>query len=512
VPGTNQVPNSAGGYAFAVNDWTRLDRFLMLGNEGGSYYVGEHKLTIENARAIERCISQDGGRTVQRIAEISESGRAPKNDSAIFALALAASQGEAQTRASALAVVPRVCRIGTHLFRFAEYIEAFRGWGRALRRAVGNWYTQKTPRELAYQLVKYQARGGWSHRDLLRLSHPRVEKGSHTEQALAWVAGKAKAQENTKETDLSPIGAFVKAKRATTKAEILAIIQEYDLVRECVPTRWLGEADFWEALIDKMPLAAMVRNLATMTRVGLLTSQSAATNKVLAALTRREHILAARLHPIAILMALRTYAAGRGERGKQSWIPVPQIVDALNDAFYLAFANVEPTGKRWLIGLDVSGSMAWPVAGTSMSCCEGATALALVTAKVEQDYSICAFADGLRPLPISSRSRLDDALCCTRSINFGGTDCSLPMIYALERRMLVDAFVVLTDSETWAGSIHPVQALRRYRQRMGVPAKLIVVGMASNGFSIADPNDAGMLDMVGFDAAVPLLMGDFVRD
>jgi len=38
---------------------------------------------------------------------------------------------------------------------------------------------------------------------------------------------------------------------------------------------------------------------------------------------------------------------------------------------------------------------------------------------------------------------------------------------------------------------------------------LVVVAMASNGFSIANPEDAGMLDVVGFDAATPALIADF---
>ena len=37
------------------------------------------------------------------------------------------------------------------------------------------------------------------------------------------------------------------------------------------------------------------------------------------------------------------------------------------------------------------------------------------------------------------------------------------------------------------------------------------VGMVSNGFSIADPDDAGMLDVVGFDAATPVVIADFIR-
>src|SRR5262249_35222626 len=131
--------------------------------------------------------------------------------------------------------------------------------------------------------------------------------------------------------------------------------------------------------------------------------------KVAAELTNAERVRKARLHPVAILMALRTYASGQGERGNHVWTPVPQIIDALDTAFYLAFGGVTPTGKRWLLGIDVSGSMGAQVAGTSMSCCEGATAMGLVTAHVEEHCTVCAFNAGLCPLPITRSSRLNDA-------------------------------------------------------------------------------------------------------
>ena len=35
--------------------------------------------------------------------------------------------------------------------------------------------------------------------------------------------------------------------------------------------------------------------------------------------------------------------------------------------------------------------------------------------------------------------------------------------------------------------------------------------MTSTNFTIADPEHAGMLDVVGFDAAAPVVMADFVR-
>jgi 60 kDa SS-A/Ro ribonucleoprotein len=112
---------------------------------------------------------------------------------------------------------------------------------------------------------------------------------------------------------------------------------------------------------------------------------------------------------------------------------------------------------------------------------------------------------------LAAAARLTDAVKAVSNLPFGGTDCALPMLYALEHGIEVDAFHVYTDNETWAGAVHPVKALQQYRQKTGIPAKLVVVGMTATGFSIADPNDAGMLDIVGFDAGAPAVMADFIR-
>jgi len=76
----------------------------------------------------------------------------------------------------------------------------------------------------------------------------------------------------------------------------------------------------------------------------------------------------------------------------------------------------------------------------------------------------------------------------------------------------VSDFITYTDSETWAGNIHPAQALRQYRSEFVGDAKAVVVGMTSNGFTLADPNDRGMLDVVGFDTTAPAVIADFVRE
>src|SRR5207253_6528763 len=108
IPGAGQVANSAGGFAWAVDDWTRLTRFLVLGSEGGSYYATEQKLSRENAQAVLRCIQADGERVVREIVAISDAGRAPKNDPALFALAMCAGLGDESTRRAALNALPKV--------------------------------------------------------------------------------------------------------------------------------------------------------------------------------------------------------------------------------------------------------------------------------------------------------------------------------------------------------------------------------------------------------------------
>jgi 60 kDa SS-A/Ro ribonucleoprotein len=507
IPGAVQVANSAAGYSFPLDDWLRLDRFLVLGTEGGSYYAGERELTRDSAVAVLRCIEADGPRAVARIRELSASGRASRADPALLALAIAAKLGDEPTRRAAFAAVPDVARTGTHLFQLAAALEAFGGWGRATTRAVAEWYRHDDVRQLAYQAIKYRQRGGWTHADLLRLSHPRPPTEAHRE-LYAWIVDGAAPGDGDA---LAQIHGFERLQRVASAREAAALIREHRLPWEAVPTELRASPDVWAALLEDLPLTAMIRNLATMTRIGLVAPLADATAHVVARLGDRERIRRARIHPIAILAALVTYERGRGERGHHRWEPVPAVVDALDDAFYLAFDNVEATGRRWLLGVDVSGSMAGgTIAGVAgLTPRVAAAAMALVTAATEPQHQIMAFQHQFVPLGISPRQRLDDVVRRTSGLPFGGTDCALPMLHALEHGLAIDVFMVLTDSETWYGDVHPVQALRRYRERTGIPAKLIVQAFVSNRVSIADPDDAGMLDVVGFDTAVPSLIRDF---
>ncbi len=530
MPGTPQVPNDAGGYVWAVDAWVRLDRFLVLGTEGGTFYVGERPLTRENATAVAMCLTEDGPRVVRRVVEVSLEGRAPGNDPALFVLAMAAAAQAAATRDAALGALNVVARTGTHLFHWLQYVTAFRGWGRGVRRAVARWYTAKRAADLAYQVLKYRTRDGWSHADALRLAHPKAPSDTHHALFRHALQREDEHGEHERRADPDVMGriAAVQSIRTMSPEQAAAVIRIYRLTREMVPTELLGSPAVWAALLDRMPLAAMVRSLGVMTAVGLITPGSEAARYVATRLGDPDAVRRARVHPVVMLSALKVYANGRGEKGRRTWAPVREVVDALDGAFYLAFENVRPSGKRIVLALDVSGSMGSPVMGMRhLSCREAAAAMALVTAASEPAHRFVAFTKGTYPsrwrarfgtqfdvglteLAISPRQRLDDVVRATSALAFGGTDCALPMVEARAHRWEVDAFVVYTDNETWAGPVHPAQALRAYRERTGIAAKLVVVAMASNGFSIADADDAGMLDVVGFDAATPQVVSDFL--
>jgi 60 kDa SS-A/Ro ribonucleoprotein len=260
-----------------------------------------------------------------------------------------------------------------------------------------------------------------------------------------------------------------------------------------------------------------------MTDVGLIKQLSSSTRTISDRLRDQAYLRKSRIHPLKVLVALRTYAQGHGVRGKLRWKPSSRIIDALDDAFYLSFGNVESTGKRMCLALDVSGSMSAEIAGMPILCCEATAAMSMVTARSEPNYYITAFSHRLVQLSVSPRQRLDDVMRMTYDRNFGGTDCALPMLEATKMRIPVDAFVIYTDNESWFSNYgHPSQALERYRaaqrslheyqDRMGIGAKLVAVGMTATRCTIADTEDVNSMSVVGFDTATPQLISSFIAD
>jgi 60 kDa SS-A/Ro ribonucleoprotein len=479
-----------------------------LGTEGATFYQTEADYTKAETGFVRDFARDHGVQAVAIIREVALANRAPKPTPLLFALAVVAKTADLAGRKAAYAAMNDVVRTGTDLLRFVGFLQAFGGWGRLTRASIAKLYDELPLGKLALWAVKYRQRDGWSQRDVLRLAHPKTSdlERNHVLRFITTGAWDATATPET-----AVIEGFVRMQAATTTQQAAALMREYRLPLEAVPSELHGPACF-EAALAGNGLTWLLRNLGNLGKHGLLVPGAW---ELVALLRQRlldpHTLVAGRIHPIDVLKALLTYQTGHGVRGGNAWPVVPEVVAILDAAFVASFQAVEPTGKRFLLALDVSGSMTMgQVAGVAgLSPHLAATAMAMVTARREPQHHIMGFADQFRNLGIHSADSLQTALKKTSGMSFGATDCALPMLWATANKVKVDVFVVYTDNETWFGKVHPVKALAEYRQKLGIDARLVVVGMTAGPFTIADPTDGGMLDVVGFDAAAPRVMSEF---
>ena len=277
-----------------------------------------------------------------------------------------------------------------------SFANDMRGWGRSLKRAVGRWYTDQEVDRLTHQVLKYRQRDGWSHRDVLRLTHPKAVAGGRLSHLLQWVTHPDTAEVDAER--LPQVDAFRRLQRAETAAEAAGLLTAHAraLSREMVPTDHLGDPAVWRALLPNLPLTALVRNLPVLTRLGVLRPLADETRAVTARLIDGEALRGARVHPLSLLVALRTYGQGRSERGSSTWTPTPEVVDALERACVVAFGQLEPIRQRVYLAVDVSASMGWAhVAGLSnLTAREAAAAMATVIARQAERHVIKGFSAG----------------------------------------------------------------------------------------------------------------------
>jgi len=498
---------ASGGYAFSMDPFAQLKRFLILGSEGGSFYVSEQKLTADNAKCVVAAMALDMNRAVDTIIDVSKRGLAPKNKPALFALALAFAHANVDQRPIARRGLYAVARTASDFQFFVNEVNQLRGWGRGLKHAIGDWFQNLTADDLAYQAFKYQAREGWSLADVLRKSHPKFEHEVAAKNAIAhWLLKKELV-----EGAPARLVAAHECLHAADAAAAVRLIVDHNLPREVVPTALLNDKDVWRALLQRMPLHACIRNLGKMTRVGALENDRTSKDLITSKLTG-DNLRKSRMHPLGILAASVVYEAGRGVKGSLTWAPLRWLIEALENAYHDAFDNVEPSGKRILYGIDISGSMAGGrVNGMDfVTAAQVAASLALAGIKREEFYDVVGFATSIHRYSITRNSRLNDVIRSWPGIG-EGTDCSVPIRWAQSTRTPFDAIVLVTDGESWAGDRHVSQAIKEYRNSVGIDTKLVIAYTSAQTATLADPSDKSSLDIAGFDASMPALITNFVK-
>ncbi|MEV0620802.1 TROVE domain-containing protein [Nonomuraea sp. NPDC050404] len=532
IPGRrDQMRNAAGGYVFAKDLWTKLEDFLILGTAGGTYYVNQGELTRQNTGVLFEAIEEDGPRVVELLTAISTARppRAPKPRPVLFALAAAYAKGDAATRQAAKLALPKVARTTDHLAQFFGHHKNLSGKltargvsvvsGRSLRTALGSWFLEGSPDEVAFKACKAAQRRtpqgeSFSLRDVLRIAHPAAEDEQRGT-LFGWIAGNV-PDERARQV-LPAVDRFLTAKAVTSAAEAVRVVTERKVPWEFLPDAVLAEPSVWEALVDTVGMTALLRNLARMTRIGALRPGGDATRRAVARLTDRDALAGARVHPMDVFLALRVYGSGQAQphaRAElQRWRPLPAVRDALEEAYELSFGFAEPTGKRLLVAVDSSGSMSYDrvcLGGSPLgSVYEIACAMAVMLARIERgNVHVIDVDTRVHDSKITPRTNLRELASWRPS--GGGTDLSLPFSWARRERFEADGIVVLTDSETWAGRSHPTQELNAYRHSVSPLVNVVVAAMTAAGYTINDPGDERVLNVVGLDASLPMVVNAFV--
>lgn len=502
----DQVQNNAGGYAFKISDVNRLNRFLILGTTGGTYYCSEKEYTKDNLDFVISMIKLKGISIVEEALRVSEGGLSPKQSPFIITLALCFVHGDNATKHAASKYFNRIIRTGKQLLEFVGYVKSYRSLGRLVRTTISNWYNNHS--NLPLQVTKYRNNNTSkvsSHDKVLKLAHIKP-KDNKVNTLFNWVLNK---NEITPEIELEmsdkeyfrlPLSLHCISK-STTEESLLNIIRLYSPTMDMIPTTRLSE-EVYKELIPNLPLNTLLRNINNISRKGIINGDIK--DIIIDKFSNKEAIQKARLHPLNILLASLNFKDVNSD--------IRTVVDNM---FIDSFKECQPINKKISLNFDVSGSMKGSMVNGSktLNAISACAAYGLVLKKLEKtNIDSYQFDHTYTSFDLRSDDNIESVIRKATDRPFGNTDCSLPMTYATKNNIYYDCFIVMTDNETWYGSIHPYQALKEYRKKVNKNAKLIVLATSSTEFSIADPNDTGMLDICGFSSDVFQVINSFLSE
>jgi 60 kDa SS-A/Ro ribonucleoprotein len=515
IPGREKemIKGHSGGWMFDAGIWQMLRRCLLIGTAKSTYYAGKQELTEDFASVLQQGIAENPGKVAEEILYASD-GRAINNSAPILALVLLSMGETPEAKKAFQEIFSQVIRTGSHFYEWLSYTKSMRGFGKVIREVGKTWLSREDVKGLAYQLLKYQQRQGFSHRDALRLFHVKPPTENHR-QLFEWVVkGWSELPAEIPSEALAQIWWYEWLKRNPDKTH--EAITKGHLTHEMAAPVGKMDKEAWQLLFNEMPIGAMLRNLGSLTELGVLQTNNTRRNldRVEAVLNDKKYLRKGRIHPIDVLKALKTYQSGGSlGRSQKTWTPVPRIVDILEKAVELSFDVVEPTGKVFMHAVDVSGSMSGYVAqSVGLNCCEIATTMALVTAKAEKNYMIRGFATEFRELGITAKDSFSSAVAKASNQNFGGTDASVAYDWMIKNKFKADIVCFWTDSESWAGYKHPSQALAEYRNKVNPNVKAVYVTLAPYQITLVDPNDPLSWDLGGFDPGIPRIIQMLAMD
>ncbi|XP_014791184.1 RNA-binding protein RO60 [Octopus bimaculoides] len=511
-----------------ADDLWKLNRFLSIGTEGPLYEFGEQILKRESAPTISKLIEDGKGKeVVKEVLAYTKEGKSIRKTPLLFCLALCTRSSDKIAKRDAYKALAEVCTLPTDLFTFIAFSQTLnnpsKGWGKLQRKTISSWYNSKDPKQLAENATRYKSKAGWTHKDVLRLTHTKASNDG-VALVLKYVIKGLKVAKAEFDSDGNATGqlrelldyleAVDTLKHSTDDQQVARLVEQHQLSYEHIPSVHLNSSEVWNTLAYRLPLPMLLQNISKIASQGLLEPANDTSKHIIERLKNTDEILSSKIHPYSVLIALRTYEQGKGLRRK--WNRIPHVVEALNFTLNTAIQNVPSTGKRFLVAVKADDNVfrnavrGAPVISTKLA----AALMSMIIAHKEDDFQLLlllpAVALNLKITPNMQLSEICDLICSFPLLQ-NARDLSLPVKWAIAKKSLIDVFLVITDCRECISDISPGEAMKLYRTKMDMPnAKYINCAISTNRLRFADPSDNGMLDIAGFDENAPRVIHDFV--
>ncbi|NNG67541.1 TROVE domain-containing protein [Caldanaerobacter subterraneus] len=327
--------------------------------------------------------------------------------------------------------------------------------GRAIKRQAALFLNNISE----YWAIKYNGRGrGYSLGDIVKTVHPKPINDKQRN-IFAYLVGK-----DYDKTLLPQITAYERLKRTTNVKEQIALIQEGKLPHEIVTGVVKPNREIWNAILYQMPIFALLRNLNTLDRAGVLDENR---EYIVSVLNDPERLAKSKILPFRFVKAFQEV--------EKAWMK-----DVLRYAVELTFNNLPEIPGKTAVFLDVSGSMEGDYLRIG-------SVFALALYKKTKGNSIFWTFDTsvYDPQP----SIYDSILTQAEKIKArGGTDTGAPVRKLIEDKVYVDNIIIITDEQQNTGSPF-YRELERYRQSINPSAKAFVIDIAPYRSAMVPPTD-----------------------
>jgi 60 kDa SS-A/Ro ribonucleoprotein len=337
--------------------------------------------------------------------------------------------------------------------------------GRSLKRMINRWLDTKVSEYWAIKYGSEGRKGDWNLSKILRHFHPR-----HKE-LFRYLRSRKNADFTVDLNKLPQVRAFEQLKKATSDSEKVRLITEGRLPHEVASSFAGSSKEVWRAIVPQLPIFALLRNLATLERHGVLDEF-------------RGHIEEKLTNPKVIhnskILPFRFDKAA--EKVTTNW-----AVDALRGALEVSVENIPQIPGRVAVMLDISGSMGGGYYGNRSMYIDTASILALaLMKKANLNGRLLLFDTQTEEFPVS---QYDSILSQSRKIRpRGGTDTGSPVRVITKDRDEIDTIIMITDEQQNTGSPF-CDELSRYRGSVNRNVRSFIINVSPYKGRMVDESD-----------------------